>query len=63
MGTTTRVKTVEVRRPPMITQAMEERVSAPSVMAKAVGTMPIIMVMVVMNMGFSLTRPASMMAS
>ena len=63
IGMTIRVKTVEVRRPPMMTQAMETRDSEPGVMARAMGVMPTIMVMVVMKMGLRRTRPASMTAS
>lgn len=54
---------VEVRRPPIITQAMELLVSAPAVTARAVGSMPTIMVKVVMRIGRSLVFPASMTAS
>ena len=54
---------VEVSNPPMMTQAMEERVSLPAVRERAVGSMPTIMVMVVIMMGLSLTLPASSTAS
>ena len=60
---TNNVNTVEVNRPPIITQAMETRVSAPSVIASAIGSIPTIMVIVVMQMGFKRTQPASTMAS
>ena len=57
------VKTVEVIMPPIMTQAMLTRVSEPSLMAKAVGSMPTTMVSAVIKMGFNLTLPASMIAS
>ena len=54
---------VEVRRPPIITQAMELLVSEPAVTARAVGSMPTIMVKVVIRIGLSLVLPASSTAS
>ena len=62
IGMTTNVKIVEDNKPPMITHAMLTRVSEPSVIAKAVGIMPTTIVSVVMNIGFNLTLPASIIA-
>ena len=55
-------KTVDVRRPPMTTTAMLERVSEPAERERAVGSMPTTMVRVVMKIGRKRTRPASIMA-
>ena len=57
------VKIVEVKRPPINTQAIPTLVSEPSVIARAVGNIPTTMVMVVIKMGFSLVLPASIIAS
>ena len=57
------VKRVEVMRPPMMTHAIELRVSEPAVSARAVGSMPTIMVKVVMKIGRRRARPAAMTAS
>ena len=46
----------------MMTQAMELLVSEPAVKANAVGSMPTIMVKVVMKIGRRRCRPASMTA-
>lgn len=46
----------------MTTTAMLERVSEPAVMERAVGSIPTIMVMVVMKIGRNRVRPASMTA-
>lgn len=63
IGMTSRVKTVDVRSPPMMTHDMELRVSEPAVTASAVGSMPTIMVKVVMRIGRRRSRPASITAS
>lgn len=49
--------------PPMMTHDMELRVSEPAVTASAVGSMPTIMVKVVMRIGRRRSRPASITAS
>ena len=63
IGMINSVKTVDVKSPPIMTHAMLTLVSAPSVIDKAVGSIPTIIVMVVMKIGFKRTFPASMTAS
>ena len=58
-----KVNTVDVSRPPIITQAIDTLVSEPAVIANAVGSIPAIIVIVVINIGFNLTLPASITAS
>lgn len=49
--------------PPINTQAMLTLVPEPSVIAKSVGNIPVIIVIVVMRIGFSLVLPDSIIAS
>ena len=60
---TSSVKSVDVRRPPMMTQAMELRTSAPAVRERAVGSIPTIIVKVVIRIGRRRSFPASRTAA
>ena len=63
IGMATKVKKVDEIKPPIITHAMLTRVSEPAVIAKAVGSMPTIMVNEVIKIGFNLVLPDSIIAS
>ena len=62
-GTRNSVKTVDTVSPPMTARASGRLVSLPSPMPSAIGIRPTMVAMVVIRIGRSRVRPASMVAS